>query len=477
MLAVTRGYQAPCRDFPLDLKAEFAARGFKERHFFPHRSYHLPKLGPDGLLLAEHMCGITDLNSMWEVVLYVQPPTLDEFPHDLFFDSDVIWHQQHFGLAGQVATANLVVAGRSLYTMAHVSDVFQRISRRRPLKTRVEKRLQGWSHMLLNSIFGFALEHRLREVLVPTAELALRHTDQLRHADPGLFTRIYDQHVSQPFRATRKGEWWSLDVQNNRELVVEPIHSRHDMSRGKRICICHDVERALGHADLGARFASAVDLSARRHLRSALRIEGQAGVKATYSVVGKILPEVRAEIESGGNCIAFHSYDHHVAAPTNWWRRPLKALPWTGRGETGPEEGSQLQKCRQIDYRVKGYRPPQSRITHEIADRNLAVHNFEWLASSDLSLRRVSPVIRNRVVKLPIHFDDYALYGGNAYADWEAGVFRAIDTSDFVVVSLHDCYGHLWLPQYRDFLKKLEARGRLLTLDAVSSEVILANAA
>src|SRR5438132_14160243 len=68
-------------------------------------------------------------------------------------------------------------------------------------------------------------------------------------------------------------------------------------------------------------------------------------------------------------------------------------------GVKGGNRG-QLQKCREIDYRVKGYRPPQSRITSELSDTRLAFHNFEWLASSAHSLQTSLPELRNRIVKI-----------------------------------------------------------------------------
>src|SRR5512134_2523025 len=82
---------------------EYVAKGHRRRHFFPHRVYHLPKCGPDGFRLARRMCGKEDPAAMWEVVLYADVALLGDFPPDLFFDDDVICHQQQFGQPGQVA--------------------------------------------------------------------------------------------------------------------------------------------------------------------------------------------------------------------------------------------------------------------------------------------------------------------------------------------------------------------------------------
>ena len=159
-----------------ELAEEFAARGYKRRHFFPHRLYHLPKCGPDGMKLAGRMCGIEDPEAMWEIVLYAEPEVLAEFPPDLFFDDDLIWHQQQFGRPGQIATASLVVDGHTAHSITHVSDVVQRISRRREHKTRIEKVFEGWNHMLLNGVLHFALHRGARRVRLASSALAGRHT-------------------------------------------------------------------------------------------------------------------------------------------------------------------------------------------------------------------------------------------------------------------------------------------------------------
>ena len=42
----------------------------------------------------------------------------------------------------------------------------------------------------------------------------------------------------------------------------------------------------------------------------------------------------------------------------------------------------QLARCRTVDYRIKGYRPHQSRLGVNTDERRLACFNFEWLASA-----------------------------------------------------------------------------------------------
>jgi hypothetical protein len=95
---------------------------------------------------------------------------------------------------------------------------------------------------------------------------------------------------------------------------------------------------------------------------------------------------------------------------------------------------------------VRGYRPPQSRITDELSDYNLARLNFEWFASSAGSLGHSKCVLRNGIVRIPIHMDDYALSTGQmSYEDWERGVLEIAHSKRFLAVGLHDCYGRYWL--------------------------------
>jgi hypothetical protein len=436
-----------------DRVEEWIARGHNRRHFFAHRAYRLPKCGPDGFLLAERMTGHDDPAAMREILLHADPATLDEFPAELFFDDDVIWHQQQFGLPGHVATASLVLDRDTVWTTVHVSDLVQRISRRRELKTRVEKRFKGWVHMLLNAVLADALERGARRVRTPTAALALRHTAEARSPQPALYERIYDQTLRSLYPVRQEGEWWVVDVAQARERVVVP-HRRATERRSRRVvCICHDIERGLGHVGYDDVFSRRADERAGRDLEAMRRAEAALGVKATYCVVGALLEEVRAPLEADGHCLAFHSFDHRV------------------------EPDHQLLRCREVDYRLKGYRPPQSRLTPELSDRNLLRRNFEWLASSPASLGADAPEMRNGLVRLPIGYDDFPMWNaGVGYEDWEREALERIAAADFTAVDLHDCYAPWWLPQYPRFLEQVRELGELRTLDEVAAEMTLAAA-
>jgi len=459
---------------------EFLYKGYKERHFFPHNGYYIPKCGPDGLKMAKRMCGLGDPSKLWEVVVYARSPRIDEFPPGLFFDTDLVWHQQDFGKVGHIAFADVVVNGGAAYGMNYISDLVQRISRNREHKTRIENRFKGWAHMLLNSILNFALESDVRRFYSATADLSLRHTDPKRHVGRELFDRIYDRTVLEHFRVAREGDWWCIDLAENADRIVVPERKREVVEIDKTVCVCHDIERGYGHVGIDAAMAQLANRDADHHLDQMLRIERETDVRATYNVVGCFFSKVRDRIESQGHCIAFHSYDHaiHTASLLNTWLRRIAARLRRTTGSSNPQLVPQLDRLREIDYRIKGYRAPQSRITADISDERLCYHNFEWLASSEHSLGIKSPTMLNRLARIPIQFDDFDLYrpgGTMRYEDWEQRALTLVNRRAFAAFCLHDCYAHLWLPHYADFLHKVRTLGTLKTLNQVASEVILAS--
>lgn len=430
----------------------FLAAGYRARHFFPHRWYALRKCGPDGSRLAQWMSGVRDPGRLWQLLLYATSPAIDEFPAELFFDPDLNWHQQHCNRRGLVASACMAVDGETVYTAAHQSDLVQRISRNRAFKTRVESVFKGWHRLLLNGIAGFATDHGLRRVCVPSAELATTHTDRTRTVQPELFERVYDRAIQHQFSVTREGGWWRLELGSNRGAVAPTTRREELIESTRTVCVAHDIERGLGHRDVEPEFAREADRNAPAALGHMLDIERRAGVRSTYHVVGCLIEEVRAPIERDGHCLAFHSYDHG--------------------------SGDQLPACRRVDYRIKGYRPPRSVLTRELSDTVLCWHNFEWLASSESSLGFQVPRLENRVVKIPILLDDFAMHrDGTGFDEWARQALRLVEEREFVVLSLHDCYAGHWLSGYEQFLADLKKLARLRTLDEVAADVFLASAA
>jgi hypothetical protein len=433
---------------------EFVAKGHRRREVFAHSVYQLPKPGPDGMRLASWMCGVEDPGAIFELVLYAAPERLAGLPAELFFDDDIVWHQQQFGVPGQVASANIVVAGDTVHAMGYVSDLVQRIGRRREHKTQIEARFGGWRAMLLNAVLDFAAERGARTVRSATAALALRHTDPARDVQSEMFERVYDRAVERLLPARRAGDWWEIDMRAARERIVRLEHRDEARSVPERvICVYHDTERGRGHDDVDPAFAAAADRDGPAALESMLDIEARTGTRATYCVLGELLDEVRGPIEAGGHSVAFHSFDHRI------------------------EREDQLRRCRQVDYRIKGYRPPRSQITPELSDRNLLWHNFEWLANAARPLGTTEPVLRAGVVRLPVTSDDFGLHtGAVSYDDWEAELLAHARAHPFTAIGLHDCYAPTWIERYPALLERLGEAGELWTLDQVAAEVTLASA-
>ncbi len=446
MISVDRSH---FREITEERLKDFSHKGYKKRYFFPHRIYHVPKCGPDALKLAGRMCEMFVPDALWEILLFAHGPVLDEFPHELFFDDDLIWHQQQLGKPGHVAYACLGVRGEDLYGLNYISDLVQRQSRVSANRSRIENRFGGWYHILFNGMMNFAIENNVKSFYSPTADFVIAQTDPSRTVQRDLFERVYDRVVDEQWLARRVGNWWVIDVVGNRDRVIVGEKKQERIEIGKTICVCHDIERGLGHVDTDPGFAESANKTSADSLERMLAIEEEIKVKATYNVLGCLLSDAREKIAKHGHCIAFHSYDHNL-------------------------EVEQLARCRKVDYRIKGYRPPQSRLTPELTDAKLCFRNFEWLASSARSLGIRMPRMENGLVKIPILFDDFDLYKGRlTYEEWEQRAIGIIEQYEFVAFSLHDCYAPYWLANYREFLNKISGRGTLKTLNEVANEVIL----
>lgn len=450
MIAVMAG--PSFRELGPERAGEWLARGHRLRHFFPHRVFRLPKCGPDGYRIAQAALGAHDVGAHWQLVLYADEEIVRRFPRELFFDDDIVWHRQHFGRTGQVATASVVVDGERMSTFAHHADLVQRIGRARELKTQIEKRLGGWPWMMLNALIGFARDRGVARLRVPGSELAMRHTDRARNVRPYLFERVYDRPPAELPGARRAGEWWEIDVAAALAGTVIGAPRTEAGRQERTVCVLHDTERGLGHRDTDPALAARADAHGPRALAGMLAEEARAGVRATYNVVGSLLDDVRPVIEEGGHALAFHSYDH-------------------------TRHGDQLNRCREVDYRLKGYRLPRSEPTPATADERLALHNFEWLASWAPSLDTNVPVLRNRIVRMPVALDDFHLYtGARDYDTWRATLLEHVERSPFTAVGLHDCYAPLWLDRYPGLLAELSERAALRTLDEVSADTVLSAA-
>ena len=431
-----------------------ARRMSRQSHVFPHQVFYLPKCGPDGLELANEMYGLSDPSQMYQVQVYADSSLLKELPTELFFDDEVNWRRQQFGMPGLIGTANAICRGDRLYTTVRLSDLVQRIGRRRDYKTRVENVFSGWNELLLNALLSFAAERGLRQVVLPKADFALRHAGKACSIKAEMFERVYDRAVSRQFRTAEWRECWTVNVDDNRDRFYALPAATRPISRPERlVCIVHDTERELGHIGIDPTIENLGVGEFNRRLERMLEIECSEEVRATYSVVGVFLDEIRDVISSAGHALAFHSFDHRRLRP-------------------------QLLRCRQVDYRIKGYRPPQSRMTWELSAKRLCRRNFEWLATSSSKLGGAKgPEVRAGLVYAPIFLDDFPLYKGtSAYLQWEADILDVVAGQRFAAIGLHDCYADRWLHSYRDLLRRLRQHAETASLDQVAAWAFLGTA-
>ncbi|MGD2055748.1 MAG: hypothetical protein PVJ15_03000 [Gammaproteobacteria bacterium] len=456
--------------------SQFLQRGYRRKYVFAHRTYHIPKPAPDAVRLAHWMLDEPRGVKFWTVTLHATGESLSGLPPDLFFNYDLVIHRQQFGIPGHIAFANLAGTGRRLHVLQMVGDPVQRRQRAGRHREHLRNRFRGWRYLLVNSVLDFALNQGYTRVYFPRAELVMRFTGKRKPASNAFLIRLYDQTPAEHFEVTGDDDWWRLDLHSNRHRVIELEKRQQRLEHVRTICITHDIEHGIGHRTVDPEFARAIDRSAPGWLAGMLDAERVAGCKSTYCVVGKILSEVRDDIEQDGHCLAFHSYDHVRENMSLWQRLPLRYLRIHLFSRLrGYPPAVQLKLCRQIDYQLRGYRPPNSILSRELHPDNLRYFNFDWLASSSDSLGIREPRFHDGIAYLPIQFDDFPLYRGDcSYAEWEARALAVIEGSEYIAFGLHDCYAAHWLPHYRRFLDQLMSLGEVTTLEAVANELFLA---
>jgi hypothetical protein len=438
------------REFGEGHRQHFVSRGFRSPDFFSHRTYTIPKCGPDAFKAAKRMVGDGRAESYWLLTLHADPLLADEFPEALFYDDDLIRHRQQFGQPGHVAFAIFVRVDDDIYGLAYVSDLVQRQTRADGYRAQVWTRFRGWRHMLLNSLVHFAMENGVRTIHSPTAATAMRHADPKRTVQPELFERVYDKSLTDYYDVVHRGKWWVIDVARNRDRIVVPDRVENRRARRPSLCITHDIERGLGHRTVDPDFADRADAAADGHLDDILAAERRAGIRTTYNVVGLLYNDVGERISRDGHAIAFHSFNHVEG------------------------EDRQLSRCRGVDYRTRGYRVPRSKMTPELSREALLHYGFDWIASSNSSLGIDKPVIRGNVAYIPVLYDDFPLYRGDlSYDEWERVMLDKVEDMDFAAIGLHDCYAAHWLPAYDSLLERLSTMRETTTLDRVADELFL----
>jgi len=443
------GVMVHCKSSPPS--AQFVSKGFAQRDYFRHRAVAIRKHYPDTFLLLEGrgwaQAQLAEGN-FCQLNLYSDQ--LGGFPEELFTDPLINWHEQQLGVTGLIAAVGLWRKGDQLTVTVMQSDVCQQLFRHPGLKerckTQLEKRFGHWYAFLANAVLDFAFDSGARFVYIPTSAWILCTTK--KRPIPDLFERIYDwPERKYACRRVRQGpaEYWELSVSENFERIVrlETVEPPRLETAEKLICIFHDVEENVDTA------VSAADC--KHFLERMLRIEESRSVRATYNILGKLFHEKRPQIlrSNSNHSVAFHSYDHKL------------------------EGLAQLERCREVDLKVKGYRPPNSRITTELSDYRLSYFNFEWLACSWPGQRRRKCFLENGIVKITIELDDYAIFTEQvSYLQWEAQLLQLVQAREFLAFGLHDCYGSVWLAHYDDLLAQLGALGRFVTADEMCNRVL-----
>jgi hypothetical protein len=432
--------------------ALFAGAGFAPREAFAHMAIAIAKPYPDAQLLLERR-GFTqqelERGKFYQLNLY----TLEFFglPDDLFTDPEINWHGQQFGQKGLIAAAGLWVHAGAATISTLQSDLCQQLHRHGTLRslyrTSVETHFRYWYAFLFNAVMDFCLEFDVAVVRSPTGNQVIANTKQ--PVAPQLFSRIYDYPKSRyqcREVSVAAARYWEIPVAENRDRVVRLAPTAWPGRRrlaDKCICIFHDIEENID-----------TDVSAQEcadNLTHMLQIEKPLGVSATYNVLGTLLDRKRCEIVASdpGHSIGFHSFDHDL------------------------NDCNQLAQCRSVDLRVKGYRPPQSRITPELTDYRLSLFNFEWFACSARGLGHADCRLQRGIVKIPIQTDDYPLSLGLTYEEWEAGLLDLAHGTPFLAFGLHDCYADRWVSHYPDLLKRLAEAGQFVTAEDICAELLL----
>jgi hypothetical protein len=383
--------------------------------------------------------------------LNVYTADLYGLPDDLFTDREINWHNQQLGQKGLIAAAGLWIKDSTVTISTLQSDLCQQLYRQPDLrsscKTQVETHFRYWYAILLNAIFDFCLDGGISVVYCPTGLQIIRETQKQVLAD--LFMRIYDYaNAAYLCRKVIHGtaEYWKIPVSGNSERIVRLVADTEIAAgdeEGARICIFHDIEENID--------TNISVIECAHNLTTMLEIENEVGVNVTYNILGLLFHAKREEIQTSNphHSLAFHSYNHNL------------------------DDLAQLQQCRKVDLRVRGYRTPKSCITSELSDYALTYFNFEWFASSASSLGHPDCKLENGIVKIPIQQDDFPLATKTVgYPRWEGDLLDLARAHTFFAFGLHDCYAREWLRHYPRLLGELAKIGRLVTADQICNNML-----
>lgn len=484
-------------------KPEFIARGYKGRYFFPHRAVYLPKPLSDQAAIAKRSWGIDEPEALCSVALYASEELIERFPRDLFFDHEVMLHDEHMGRPGLVATAHLYRDGDKLYTDEHQSDLVQRIAARREHKSQVEKRFGSWHHMLLNSILHYAAMEGFTELHVATAQAVLgSHLN--REVDPRLFERLYDRDIQLHFNPQRRGRSWVIDVAAHRDKLVELTPASEPLASPERtVCIFHDVASGLP----GGRQQTT------RLVGQMLEIEQDQGVESTYNLAGCLIDDCFESIRDAGHATGFHSFHHrayryhpHPADNEAVLMRAITAvyrrLDYTVRRRLSlspgrPQAASVIRRsivnrlrgvlgikpvmdplflCREHQFYVKGYRPTPQDLAAGQNDLHLFERACEWVLKASAQDGAMPLKQNSGLIHVPIASE----FSGDAlqqpFEQWQGGALELAHAAPFTVLGLHAVNANDWLEHYPAFLQQLKGSAELQTVQQAVDQFYLSRA-
>lgn len=441
--------------------AQMHARGWRKRDLFPHCFVVLPVAGPNARYLQERMMPERSGGSFATLIVHATGEAADCLRDETWFDDELHWHRLDLGRRGHVAFAILYFVDDDIIVLNLVSDIVQRQNRSPSARTRIERRFGGWPKLLMHATLAFAQSSGRRRVISPRASLALGMTDAKRSAKRALFDRVYDCQAVSRFHARPGDVWWAIDVKMNQDRIMAPRQVDLDPAFGEpTICILHDVERGAGHRDLEPEFASRADALAPAYLEQILEHEDRMGAVSTLAIVGRYFDKLPQAVRESKH-LAFHGFDH--------W---LDVDPDNASSVLGD-----LARCRKLCPRVTGFHLPRSQVGLGLRNCDLVAEDFRWIAAGARQLDIEKPVLRDGVVEVPVHVDDFDLHRRRIEpAAWMKEVETMIHRQSFSCIGLHDCYADHWLERFPDWLMRWSDKCQFTTLDQIAWKVAEAHA-
>ena len=425
---------------------KFLEKGFSKEDFFRHTAIFLNKQYPDTILHMGRRGISFEGQKIFQLNIYSDK--IDGLQKEIFFDKQISWHQQHLGNIGLIACAGFYIDKDDIYIVSVQSDIVQQIGKNPKFhncRSKIRIRFDKWYKSIFNALLNYGYKNNIKNIYCTTSELVIKNTK--KQIDFSLFKKIYD-YPSTFYNCKKDNGYWIIKVSDNLDKIIEP-----DPVFQKSIMVLHDIEENCGHEK-----EILTKGICEKNLKFALEIEKKHKANTTYSIVGKLFKS-KIRLIDDNHSIAFHTFNHD-------------------NNDLG-----QLEKVREVNLQVRGYRAARSIITSELSDYNLLLHNFEWLVAScaKQSLNSQKCFLENGIVKIPILIDDHRMYDGRSYTNqdrvpyelWLEMVEKIILENDVVTIGMHDCYSNFWIEQYDNFIGEMKRIGNFITCDQIANNIFL----